>query len=182
MVVVTCLIVMLYMVAEERLNELPAAAERASFQAVLAQLKAGVNLEMLASLSAGNFNRIAAMEGANPMDFLLETPGNYMGELDGRADHSTLRRSSWYYDRSAGELVYLVGDASVQDVQVVVGGTVVYPGELRLRITSASGNENNRSLQGGGGQGAAGGSWQGLLLVPVYPFEWQARPVLPVEA
>lgn len=179
MVVVICLIVMLYTLAQQRVSEMPAAAERASFHAVLAQLKAGVNLAMLGSLSRGDWGRLQSMEGANPMEFLLETPANYRGELEASMDLAVLPRASWYYVRSSGELLYLVGEANVPNVSVLIGGRPVNMGQLRLKVMRARGGQNNRTLAAVGGQGASAGRWQGLLLIPVMPYEWEGRLASP---
>jgi type II secretory pathway pseudopilin PulG len=182
-VVVVCLIVLLYLIAQQRLNEMPAAAERASFYGVLAQLKTGMNLAMLAAVSRGGLQQARGMEGANPMDLLLETPGNYRGELDVLQNPGNLRRASWYFERSSRNLVYLVGSASIEDVQVTVGGMSLNPGEVRFRVASAYGAENERALLASesGERGGQASGWQGLLLVPVYAFEWERRAGQPVD-
>lgn len=190
LVVVICLIVLLYMIAEDRLNELPAAAERAGFYGVLAQVKTGMNIEMMSRISRGAAPGARELEGANPMDFLLEVPGRYRGEVES-VDDPALRRASWYYDRSREELVYLVGEESIQDVTLTVAGVEVNAGVIRFRVVSAYGRENSDSLLAQAGERQGGlqalrdrevsGSWQGLLLLPVYPFEWEQRAETPVD-
>ena len=170
-VLVMCLIVFLYMTAEQRINEMPAAAERAAFYGVVAQLKTGINLQMLAQVAGGRFDVLRAMEGSNPMNLMLETPSNYRGELPS-LDVAALPRASWYFDQSRGELVYLVGEQSVPDVLVNAGAGPVNLGQIRLRIVGSYG----RGAQRVGSQG----SWEGLLLQPVLPFEWANRATLPV--
>ncbi len=157
MVVAICSIVILYMMAVNRLDALPAAAERAAFQGTVAQMKTGVQLYMLSKLTSGGMDELLAMEGGNPMEFMLEHPRNYRGPVAEIAPG--LRRGSWYYEVSSGELVYLVGTESIADVWVDYGVTMVMPGEIRFKVTNV----------------VESGAWQALLLREVRPYEWRAR-------
>lgn len=171
MVVVICSIVILYMIAEQRLNELPAAAERASYYAILDQLKISLNFEMYSKLANAEDARLRQLEGTNPMDLLLETPGNYRGELEEVTDTNIEHRNSWYFERSTGELVYVVGGASIDDVWVTIGGTEVNYGQIRMKIRNVyreSEDEEGR------------GKWDAILLEPVWPFRWEQRPEEPI--
>lgn len=171
MVAVICSIVILYMVAEQRLNDLPAAAERASFQAVLEQVKTGINFAMFSSLASSHSGATTVMEGTNPMAYLLETPFNYRGERSVVND-PVESRSSWYFETSTGQLVYVVGKSSIEDVLVTVAGTPVQLGQIRLRIASrysAGPQVMSVSLP------ARSGRWQGVVLEPVHPYHWGKR-------
>lgn len=187
MVVVICSIVILYMVAEQRLNEMPAAAERASFMAVLEQIKTGVNFEMVTRLAGGHGGEIRSLEGKNPMDFLIEPPSNYRGELDLVTD-AVERRSSWYFETSTGQLVYVVGGASIQDVQVTLSGTIVHLGQIRLKLTnvysaSEEPEEAGRGSARGGSRNAPANNsdnWEALVLAPVNEYLWDRRPEQPI--
>lgn len=170
MVVTICSIAILYMVAEQRLNDLPAAAERASFQAVLEQIKAGVKFEMFHRLAKGGPNRIAQLEGVNPMNLLIETPSNYGGALETVTD-AVPRRNAWYYETSTGQLVYVVGGSSINDVQVTVAGVPVRLGQIRLKLTSAYSGAGGELVTGSGGAG----NWEALVLAPVYEYTWEKR-------
>lgn len=171
MVVVICSIVILYMVAEQRMNELPAAAERANFFAVLEQIKTGMNLEMITRVTSGNSWNTNDMVGTNPMRFLLDQPRNYRGELEEVTDRNSTRRS-WYFETSTGQLVYVVGGPSIEDVRVTIASIPVNLGQIRFRL------ENVFDEPGGEGNSR---SWQGLQLQPVRPYEWERRQETPVE-
>ncbi len=181
MVVVICSIVILYMVAEERLNDLPAAAERANFYAVLEQIKTGVNFEMVTKLAAGRRSEIMDMEGANPMGYLIEAPSNYQGELAQVTD-AVERRNAWYFETATGELVYVVGGSSIDDVLVTVAGAPVKFGQIRFKIRNVYSGEAERD------DGSAGEeqheteerTWEGLLLSPVREYTWERGPQGPV--
>jgi hypothetical protein len=167
MVVVICSIVILYMVAEERLNQLPAAAERANFYAVLEQIKTGVTFEMVTRLAGGRGHDIRALQGTNPVKYLIEAPSNYRGELDLVTD-GVDKRNSWYFETTTGELVYVVGGASIEDVKVIVGGVPVNLGQIRLKLTDVYDDT--------GGEPGKAGNWQALVLLPVREFTWERSP------
>ncbi|HEY0961432.1 MAG TPA: hypothetical protein VGE69_03665 [Pseudomonadales bacterium] len=167
MVVSICSIVILYMIAEQRLNDLPAAAERANFFAVLEQIKTGVNFEMVTRLASGRGGDIRTLEGVNPMNFLIEAPSNYRGELEAVTD-AVQHRNSWYFETATGELVFVVGGSSINDVKVLVGGVPVSLGQIRLRLTNVYGQGDGR--------------WQALILAPVREYNWERRQVQPVVA
>jgi hypothetical protein len=169
MVVTICSIVILYMVAEQRLNELPAAAERASFHAILEQIKTGVNFEMVTRLASGRSDDIRMLEGSNPMNFLIEAPSNYRGTLE-RVTDAVDRRNSWYFETSTGELVYVVGGSSINDVKVLVGGMPVSLGQIRLKLVNVYDGAASRQP----------GKWQALVLAPVREFSWDRRAEQPI--
>jgi hypothetical protein len=181
MVVVICSIVILYMVAEERLNELPAAAERANFYAVLEQIKTGVNFEMITRLARGGGGAIQELEGRNPMDFLIEPPSNYGGESPTVTD-AVDKRNAWYFETSTGELVYVVGGASIRDVQVTVAGVEVNLGQIRFKLKNVYTEEepSGSVIRPRGGQDEDERDWQALVLSPVREFTWERRPEEPV--
>jgi hypothetical protein len=170
MVVSICSIVILYMVAEQRLNTLPAAAERANFYAVLEQIKTGVSFEMVTRLAAGKTGDIQRLEGTNPMAFLIETPSNYRGELPDVTD-AVERRNSWYFETSSGELVYMVAGPSIEAVTVTIAGTPIKLGQIRLKLVNVYDQ----------GIAQSGHNWQALILKPTREFIWERQANLPVR-
>lgn len=177
MVVVICSIVILYMVAEQRLNELPAAAERANFYAILEQIKTGMNFEMITHIANRDFRGLENLVGANPMDFMLDPPRNYRGEMDLVTDRNSTRRS-WYFETSTGELVYVVGGNSIEDVEVTVATVPVNLGQIRFRIENVV---DSRQEEAGSASPVSRNAWQGLLLQPVRPYEWARRQETPID-
>lgn len=185
MVVVICAIVILYMVAEERLNELPGAAERANFYAVMEQIKTGVSFEMVNKLAAGGTGEIRALEGTNPMKLLIEGPSNYEGEL-ARVTDAVERRNAWYFETDTGELVYVVGGASIPDVLVTIAGRPVNYGQIRFKIMNVYDEEEapqpsaSALSRDSSRQPAQIKKWQALLLRPVNEFVWERRAEQPI--
>ncbi|MDT8427874.1 MAG: hypothetical protein RQ757_03820 [Pseudomonadales bacterium] len=146
-------------VAFNRFADFPGEAERANFIAIMMQLKAGVNLSMMDGIAGGNFQQMQALEGSNPMDLMLETPVNYLGEFS-LEDTAGLPRRVWYFDAGSGELVYLANNSD--NLYRFVDGQQVATEELRFRIRARFRDEQARL------------GWQGLLLEPVQPYRWEA--------
>lgn len=175
MVVAICTIAILYMIAEQRINDLPAAAERASFQGVLEQIKTGVTLAMVSNMAKGSSGATQGLAGTNPMHYLLEGPSNYLGELD-VVDDMVRRRNAWYFEKSTGDLVYVVGGNSIDDVVVTIAGVSVNLGQIRFRIENLYDNGQGGVVHGSRYPDAAAlGRWQGVQLVPVHEFSWESR-------
>lgn len=143
----------LFSVMLNRYRDFPGEAERASFLAVLGQLRAGVNLQMMTAIAEGSWNRLDRLDGSNPMNLMLEVPANYLGEF--ATVNASLPRRSWYFDTSAGHLVYQVNRA--EQVQIQVDGVKTASDQIRFVM---------RNVYGDSG-------WQGLELSPIYPYEWR---------
>ncbi|MBC52284.1 MAG: hypothetical protein CMQ34_00450 [Gammaproteobacteria bacterium] len=147
-----------------RYREFPGEAERANFTAVLAQLKAGVNLQMMDMIASGNWHgRTDALEGSNPMDLMLEAPNNYVGEF-AMVEIRTMPRRVWYFDTSRGELVYLA--ENTQNLYAVGEGGNQPSDQVRFRISSLRADD-----------AAPGEGWHGLSLAPVEPYQWRRMPL-----
>lgn len=182
-VVFIIFIAIIYAAASNRFAEFPGEAERANFLAVSSQIQAAVNLELMLGMLSSNQDVIAAYATANPMDFLLETPSNYLGALYIR-DSSTLPRRSWYFDEASRELVYLINDAA--DVFIVREGRQEPVTELRFRIEidyRYLDRLTGRSLPRAEAEQIAGSdeariqkSLAGMVLRPVSPYIWGASP------
>ena len=152
----------LFAAAFNRYQNFPGEAERANFTGVLAQLKTGLNLQMISAILDGSRSRLEAMEGTNPMDFMLETPSNYLGVLS-QAEESALPRRIWYFDGTLGDLVYLA-DRS-ENLYAISDGQLVPTSSIRLRITNVYGDAESRQ------------DWQGIVLASAVPYEWRHVPL-----
>jgi len=162
LIVVILLVSIVFTFAFNRYQQYPAAAERANFLAVNAQLKAVVNLLMMEAIASGNWQHLEALAGSNPMDLMLEPPANYRGEGDGEAV-SRLPGHSWFFDVERGELVYRATAGA--GLQVLEQGQWQAADTLRLRLTLAYDEQ----------QGKRG--WQGLLLSSEADYRWDSGAV-----
>lgn len=161
MVVYILVASILFSAAFNRYRDFPGEAERANFSAIMAQLNAAINLQMMRLIASDGWHGASELEGLNPMGLMLTTPGNYVGAFAG-IDERTLPRRIWYFDTSRGELVYLANDAA--NLYLLTDGQRTPTDTLRFRVTNIYNT----------GAGTGQGRWQGIILAPVVPFEWQA--------
>jgi len=95
----------------ERVDRLHASVERARLTTTLVRLETSLELEIASRLMASGGERLAALEGANPMAFSGAKAdigsGAYRGELAG-ADPEAIPGGHWYFDLDARALVYRV--------------------------------------------------------------------------
>lgn len=178
----------LFSVAMNRYQDYPAAAERANFMAVLAQLKAGVNLQMMRIIAGGSWASETGLEGSNPMNLMLEVPTNYLGEFS-EVDPSRLPRRVWYFDSTAGHLVYIADNAP--NLYLLIDGQQVEGNEVRFRIQSVYSTDGVVPVVEEAEDNASGEQaeiqppssretrlrWQGFTLSPVIPYEWRSVPL-----
>lgn len=158
----------LFATAFNRYQAYPAEAERANFMAVLNQLKTGVNLKMITSLATGTGSERAALEGINPMQLMLQTPGNYLGSFS-QVDESQLPRRTWYFDEANGELVYLANRAD--NLFALTPQGRVASSRIRLHVVAIYDNPESELRR-----------WQGVALVAAEPYEWLSVPLELPEA
>jgi len=153
----------LFAAALSRYQDFPGEAERANFTAVLAQLKTGVNLQMILALTSNERTLLDELEGSNPMDLMLETPNNYVGALS-VIDETQLPRRIWYFNTNSGELVYLADRA---DNLFLLTSQGRLPTErIRFHIRNIYHEPANERR-----------SWQGINIVAVEPYEWRRIPL-----
>ena len=106
LVIVVCVVALLFGVALDRLVRYQELGERAALQQNVAAINSALALRFAAFVVMGTPQRIAEEVGRNPVHLLARAPDNYLGEL-ASADANSLSRPSWYFDSSAGDLVYL---------------------------------------------------------------------------
>ncbi len=80
--------------------------EKAAMETQRLMMRAGMDLQIAGLISSGRERDIAKLAGRNPADWLREKPANYLGAFAGAPSGSNAD-SGWYFDSSAGELVYL---------------------------------------------------------------------------
>jgi type II secretory pathway pseudopilin PulG len=152
-------------VGYNRFAGFPGAAERANFMTVSVQVRAGINLQMMNGIARGNWSELRNLEGSNPMDLMLETPINYMGELS-MYDTDTLPGRVWYFDTQSRELVYVAGDAT--NLYRMDNGRRVPANTVRFRIAMKY-------------RGADTHNWEGIVLEPSFPYAWDATDLHTAE-
>ena len=153
----------LFAAAINRYQDFPGEAERANVTAVVAQLRTGVNLQMILALTSNKRTILTELEGSNPMDLMVQTPSNYVGALSS-VDETELPRGIWYFDTINGELVYLADRA---DNLFLLTSQGRLPTE-RIRFQIRNVYDESEIVRR---------SWQGIILVAVEPYEWRRIPL-----
>jgi type II secretory pathway pseudopilin PulG len=110
LVLVVILVVVLYVLAIDRILPLRGDAEAAHAAAVAGSLRSALGMEVADRVLRESVTAVRGVDGMNPMRLLAEQPDNYLGEVDG-VRPERLQAGHWYFDRSTGELVYLVRHA-----------------------------------------------------------------------
>ena len=141
LVIVICVVALLFGIALDRLLRYQELGERSALQQNVAAINTALALRFAAYVVMGTPQRIAEEVGRNPVALLARPPENYVGEL-AAADPKTLSRPCWYFDATAGDLVYLptrhrywTGSSGAPDsirfrVAMTAGDTA--PGEPRV--------------------------------------------------
>ena len=109
LVVVIALIGTLIAVAAYRLLPYIDEAERVAVLRVEGQLRSTLMLEAAERIVRGQSTTISALEGSNPIKFLLEPPKNYVGERL-RREIEQLPARRWYFELDGQRLVYRLGE------------------------------------------------------------------------
>ncbi len=179
----------IFSISMRRFEQYPADAERANFLSIVGQLKAAVMLQMMDGIAGGKFNEMRALEKSNPMDLMLETPSNYTGAFS-LVDETNMPRRTWYFDSYNGQLVYLAspglqiysaegdGTATMSSIRFhVVNKYSGAPEQIDEGLGIDAGQVTGLSVAGAGGSAAQGGKWEGLVLEPVTPYNWESQGI-----
>jgi prepilin-type N-terminal cleavage/methylation domain-containing protein len=107
LVVVVVLVAVLSGFLLVRVLPLIGQAERIAFLQTKQQIQSALLLEAAERVSRGESATLASLTGVNPMQLLLEPPGNYFGTYS--ESDTELKRRAWYFDPGENLLVYRLG-------------------------------------------------------------------------
>jgi general secretion pathway protein G len=105
LIAVICLIGIFAAIALERLTRYQELAEKTAMEQTAAVLRSALALRAASYLLAGRLAQAPELAEQNPMEWLAERPGNYVGELYDPAE-AEVSPGSWFFDRKTRELVY----------------------------------------------------------------------------
>lgn len=158
--VVIIIVALLATIALGRLYAILADAERVSMEAVVGTLRSALGITVAEAVVHQDLRGLRVWEGGNPMDRLAELPQNYLGAFDD-PNPANLEDGSWYFDKRAHELVYLVRNQSHFS-----GGTANPPrARFAIRLVYVDRNGNGRFDDGID-------ALEGLHLAPVERYSW----------
>jgi len=120
LVVVVALIGILLVIALWKMAGYVREAERVAVLTLEGEIRNVLVLEMAKRILNPGGPTVLALAHSNPMALMLETPINYLGEIDGDAAKSVPRRH-WFFDVDIKRLVYrsggdLTGSQATQDI------------------------------------------------------------------
>ncbi len=161
LVVVIVIISILMVVAISRLIALQVDAERFVMESVVGAVRSGLGIKVAESIVKQKTSTLPQYENSNPMDLLAEVPGNYLGELDAEFDPHTIRKGSWYFDKTAWTLVYVVDNTGY------FSGGMDDPPRARFRIRLVYTDVNGNGMFDEGID-----LIQGLRLAVLEPYQW----------
>jgi prepilin-type N-terminal cleavage/methylation domain-containing protein len=81
-------------------------AERVAAQQMAGTLRSAMHLQVANLMLKGREKEIADLVEQNPMDWLIEKPGNYAGDFYSPGE-SIIALGNWYFDRTDKKLIYL---------------------------------------------------------------------------
>jgi general secretion pathway protein G len=106
LIVVISVVALLTAVALDRLLRYQELGERTAVEQTIASINSALTLKFAAYIAMGQPQAVAGEVGKNPVNLLERPPSDYLGELYS-PNIKSLPRPTWYFDRQAGELVYL---------------------------------------------------------------------------
>ena len=174
-------VAIIYAYAANRFSSFPAEAERANFLAITAQLQSAISLELMTGYASGRTNSGENIVGANPMDFLLSTPSNYLGAFNS-ASSAELSSRSWYFDVGTRQLVYRISNND--GVYLLIDGVRIETAEIRFTLSAEYTQVDSNTglpvsvLESAGNSASVGNvrsRFSGILMRPVVPYLWESR-------
>lgn len=164
LVVVIILVVILFLVAFDRLLPLRGDAEAAHVATVIGGLRSAIGLEAATRVSREGLPALAELEGINPMTLLQDWPDTYIGET-GDVGGTEISPGTWYFESESEALVYRVRFPQYLE------GEPERPSELRWRVTL-----QYEDADGSGRFEPESDRPRGLRLVPLDTYEWPGKP------
>ncbi len=155
--VVVVIVSILVFLALGKYLELLVDVERSTMEYNLGSLRSAVTLQMAERLVKGDQAGAASLVGSNPMRYLTEAPGNYLGEFDS-PDPEAMEPGSWFFDRKAKVLHYRVKNDRYFEPGLPP------PPQARFEVRAVLGGEGDAAYLAG------------VTLAPLEPYSWLKEP------
>lgn len=159
--IITILILIFIVIAARRIWQLRIVAEQTAVIHTLGTLQSAIGLQVMERVLHGGITTIAAMDRANPMDYLEPPPANYQ-QLDGPLPPEQLTPRRWYYEPQQGILIYRVQYGDYLETEL--------PGPARLRYQLQL---HYADRNGNGQYDPDSDDLDGIHLVPLDPYRWR---------
>ena len=83
-------------------------AEKTAMEMTVANMRTGLRYKIAGLILDNRLSEIATLADENPVNWLAQSPQNYLGEFDSLPRDGTAGK--WFFDKRAGELVYTVNN------------------------------------------------------------------------
>lgn len=137
LIIVIILVVLLFLVAFDRLLPLRGQAEAAHVGSTVGTLRSALGMTTAQRVLDDGISQLSEMNGSNPMGLLAETPDNYIGEIESANDEE-VQRGQWYFERATDRLGYRV--RYPQYLEQPVDESVHLTWRVTLSFTDKDGN------------------------------------------
>jgi len=134
-------------------------AERVAFLQTKQQIQSALLLEAAERVVRGESATLSSLAGINPMQLLLQPPGNYLGTYSRAGD--SLPRSTWYFDKDDNLLIYRPGRQA--DFEPLEGPA----GRIEMQVSFVY-----RDRDSDGVFNASVDHFDGLSFESVHPYSW----------
>ena len=153
LVVVIVIASVLGAVALDKLLFYTERAEKAAMDATLASIKMGLQIRLAEMIIANRQMAATELEHENPMHWLAEPPGSYLGEY-----RAPPKPGNWYFATTARQLVYVPNNTSYFLTNQGEAKELRFQVKLKYDELEFAGSKV-RSLTG-------------ITLLPIKPYRW----------
>lgn len=160
LLVVIVIVSVLTVIAISRLLALQVDAERVVMESTVGAIRSGLGIKVAESIAKHKVSTLPSYEDRNPMNLLAEVPRNYLGEME-NIDPQVLEKGSWYFDRPAKTLVYIVDNAGY------FSGGIDNPPRARFKTRLVYADNDGDGVFNSGID-----SIEGLRFVALEPYKW----------
>jgi general secretion pathway protein G len=160
LLVVIVIVSILMVIAISRLLALQVDAERVVMESTVGALRSALGIKVAESIVKQKVSTLPAYEDSNPMNLLAEVPGNYLGEMEG-TDLHILGKGSWYFDKPAKVLVYIVDNTGY------FFGGIDDPPRIRFKVRLVYTDTNGNGVYDSGVDPI-----EGLRLAVLETYKW----------
>lgn len=160
LMVVMCLIAILAVAALNNYRKVLVNAERVTVEQSLSMLQNSASILVAEALVAGKMGSLQDYHKANPMQFLLKPPVNYLGELS-QVSLTEMPTGYWFFDLDAEALVYLIQYPDYVETGDFFPKRLIFQLELSYRDENQDGQYQPETDK-----------LNGLVIRPVIAFQW----------
>jgi prepilin-type N-terminal cleavage/methylation domain-containing protein len=151
LILVLIVVSVLGVTALDRLVYYQERAEKAAVEATLAALKMGLQFQLAELIVTNRQMTAAQLERSNPMRWLQELPGNYLGEYT-----TPTQAGNWYYATNERELVYAPNNSAYLDTRRSANKELRFRVAIRYDTDAATGRKMP----------------SGAAIIPAREFKW----------